>query len=739
MSTITQMGNYARYLGLVRNLSAGQNSVDELSRQMTTGKKSVDLAAYGPETQKLLDLRAELVKRTNYVQSIDTALPRVKATDVAMTQLEKLAGDWQSSNLMPFQPGPASVTSPYNDNANGMQLRVNQDISKFTVGAQYTVTAIPSATGMNGSYDITVTDGLGGRTMRTINLKTVPPTQDGGYNFEISGGPGAGAVLNLSFDKLEASGNSRFTVTWPNADQMRDRVEGALTSVRQLLNERFGDRFLFSGSRFGTEPVGDLLATKQHSVVTLNGYNTNTEDYFEVSIAGQTFSYQALSGNSYQLRANGVLTTYTDNGATHDVTVNDGVTTTTTTVASPLSPAMRNTVTFVAQTLTKHINASATPALPMTVTTANGMIHAIANEQGKPFDISARVVNGATVDNTVNVPVRAQDAGPRPGDPLAIPPIPPTPAQPQIDRITLNGVNVDIGDTFEFSVEVGDPDDPYNQKYYNQYPNEPKDLPPYQKYTYKYTVTAADFAGGTNTVTAVAAKLQTQFNTQTPTPPVTLSNSGGILTLTSTNTLSTAHPNYTTLFNSSARVIDSSVNNSVTVSTLPPEANALTDVPYQGPPNLPFYDTEFLTKKTNAKAWEKSKVTADDGLGLDYGVVSTDPAFQTLVEAFRMARVASTNPGKWEEYVTKSRELMSQAKDMMRNVHAGVASDMATMQQSLDSHKDAMATVTERIASIEGIDQTEVAARLRASMNALEAAYTVAGQTQKMSLINYIA
>ncbi|HYH18558.1 MAG TPA: hypothetical protein VD995_08055 [Azospirillum sp.] len=724
MSTISQMGNYARYLGLVRNLSAGQNNVDELSRQMTTGKKSVDLAAYGPETQKLLDLRAELVKRSNYVQNIDTALPRVKATDVAMTQLEKLAGDWQSSNLMPFQPGPASVTSPYNDNPNGMKLRVNQDVSKFMVGAQYTVTAIPSATGKNGSYDVTVTDGLGGRTMRTINLKTVPPTEDGGYNFEISGGPGAGAVLNLSFDKLEASGNSRFTVTWPNADQMRDRVEGALTSVRQLLNERFGDRFLFSGSRFGTEPVGDLLATKQHSVVTLNGYNTNTEDYFEVSIAGQTFSYQALSGNSYRLSANGVLTTYTDNGATYDVTVDNGITTTTNTVASALSPPLTNTITFVAQTLTKHINASATPALPLTLSTANGIIHAIATEQGKPFDISARVVNGATVDNTVNATDRVRN---------------PTVALTQIDRITLNGANVDIGDTFEFSVEVGDPDDPYNQKYYNQYPDELKDLPPYQKYTYKYTVTAADYAAGTTTVTAVAAKLQTQFGAQIPTPPVTLSNAGGILTLTSTNTLSAAHPNYSTLFTSSARVIDSSVNNTVSVATLPPEADALTDIPYQGPPNLPFYDSEFLTRKSNAKAWEKSKVTADDGLGLDYGVVSTDPAFQTLVQAFRMARVASTNPGKWEEHVTKSRELMSQAKDMLRNVHAKVASDMSTMQQSLDAHKEAMATVTERVASIEGIDQTEVAARLRASMNALEAAYTVAGQTQKMSLINYIA
>ena len=51
MSSITQVGSYASYLNLVRNLSNGQQRVDQLSQQLTTGVKSVDLNGYGTETQ----------------------------------------------------------------------------------------------------------------------------------------------------------------------------------------------------------------------------------------------------------------------------------------------------------------------------------------------------------------------------------------------------------------------------------------------------------------------------------------------------------------------------------------------------------------------------------------------------------------------------------------------------------------------------------------------------------------
>ncbi|MGQ9370829.1 flagellin [Azospirillum sp. A39] len=680
MSTITQVGSYAKYLGLVRTLSTAQSNVDDLSRQMTTGTKSVDLKAYGPETQKLLDLRAELVKRQNYVQNIDSALPRVKATDVVLTSLEQMASDWQSNNLMPFNPGPVSLTAPYNDNPDGMQVRVNTETSTFTQNARYTVTATPSATGGNGTFDVTVTDGLGGRSVRTLNLSRVPPTDGDGYNFTIAGGPGEGAVLNLSFDKLSAAGSSSFTVSWPQADQTLERVEGAMRDMQQLLNERFGDRFLFSGSRFADEPVTDLMAGKQHSKITFNGQSIQSEDYFEITLNGKTYDYQVQPGDP-------------------------------------------KTISFIAGTLANQMQAE-DPPLPVMVTMQNGIITFIAKNQGEPFTLDARVVNAQTVENW------ASEA--------ATTTLPSTTVQ-QVDRFTLGGAGVDIGDTFEFTVAVGDKDDPFNQKYYNTHPDVPHDLPAYQEYTVRYTVTAEDYAAGITSVTAVAGQLATQFSAKNPAPPVTMAQANGVITLTSDNTLSASHPDKTLLFSTSAKAVNGTLNNTVTVATLPVEATPLTDVPYVGNPSLPFYDAEYMDRGNNTKAWEKSRVTVEDGYSIEYGVVSTDPAFQTLVQAFRMARVAASNPGKYEEYIEKSRALMSQALDSVRSVHAKVASDLSTLEQKKEAHQGQMNGVVDQIASIEGIDQTEVAARLSAKMNTLEAAYTVAGKAQQLSLLNYIA
>ncbi|WP_395454963.1 hypothetical protein ACHMW5_14390 [Azospirillum melinis] len=682
MSSITGVSSYSKYLSLVRNLSGGQNDINKLSEQLTTGKKSVDLNAYGPEVQKLLDLRAEMAKKTNYIQSINTAAPRVAATDKVLTSMESIVSSWTSSTTFPFQPGPASVTTPTNTNPDGMKLSIDASKSTLTVGAKYTVTAVPSQQGTNGTFDVTVTDGLGGKTTRAINLGTTPPNDGKGYNFNISGGPGEGAMLNLTFDSLKAASSSSFSVSFPQADQVKDRAEGAMRDIQALLNQRFGDRYLFAGSRFGTEPVTDLTATTQTSKITLNGAVVNTDDYFEVTVSGKTFGYQIQASDP-------------------------------------------KTLTFVAQTLTTQINA-ATPPLPMTVSTSNGIISLVGQQPGQKFDLSARVVNSATVENTATAPSTTQA---------------PTATLPQIDRFTLNGAAVDIGDTFEFTVAVGDPNDPYNQNYYLKNPTEPHDLPPYQSYKVSYTVSDTDYAAGVTNVGQVADKLRQQFGNLNPAPPVTidaLGNGPGIA-LTSTANADPNHPGRSSLFSTSAKVTNGSLQNTISVGTLPPEQDSQTAVPNAEPPDLPFYDSEYLTKGKNADAYRKSQVTIDDNLNLTYGVSADDQAFQTLVKAMQLVRTAAANPGKWTEYSTQAREMLTQASDQIRSVHAKVASDAATLETNKDAHTDSVATLTDRLAKIEGIDQTEVAARLSSAMNVQQATYTVAGQTQKLSLLNYLA
>lgn len=683
MSTITQTSTYARYLGMVRSLGTSASNVDKLSEQLTSGVKSKDLSAYGPATQQLLDLRSELVKRTNYIQNIDTALPRVQATDKVLTALEKITSDWQSSTLMPFEPGPPTISSVTDNNAAGMKVKVNTDMSSFAVNAKYTVTAIPSESAGNGWYDVTVTDGLGGRTTKTLSMESKPPGDGKGWNFEINGGPGAGAVLNLDFDKLDSAGNSTFNVTYTQADDMRNRVEAAMRDVRQYLNERFDDRYLFAGSRFDTEPVMDLAKQQRETTkITLNGNIVETEDYFEVKINDQIFSYQVQAADT-------------------------------------------KTITFVAQQLTSQINA-ASPALDMQVTTKNGVITLIGNKNGEEFDISSRIVNAPTVDNTANDPTTTAA----------------TTTAGQIDSFSFNGHGVDIGDTFEFTVEVGDRDDPYNLKYYQNYPNETRDLPIYQKYTTRYTVTAADYAAGIATTTSnVADRLRTQFNALSPTPAVTINpGPGQPITLTSNRMLDTTnHPNYTTMMTTTPTMYNGSIANSVSVSKLPPENASVDTVPVTEKPVLPYYDSDYPNMRQNVKAWDKSKVTADDGLSLEYGVVSTDEGFQNLIEAFRKARAAASNPGDYKANIESAMEYMSKARDQIRSVHAKVASDMATLDTKKTEHKDLNNGVTDQIARIEGIDQTEVAARLTTANNAMEAAYTVTAKRQQLSLLNYLS
>lgn len=682
MSTITQAGSYARYMSLVRTLSDGQKKVDTLTTQMNTNVKSVDLKGYGAETEKLLALRAELVKRKTYSDSIDTATTRLKTTDLVLTNLEKLTTDWQSNALMPTEPGKPLVSGQNDINPDALKVTLNTDTSRLTQNATYTVTSVPSKNGPNGTYDITITDGLGGKSTRTLNLNTVPPDDGKGYNFTMGGGPGEGAVLNITFDKLNAASTSSFDVSWPQANQTLERLNGAMRDIRQYLNEQVGDRYLFAGSRYTTQPVADLNLAKQVTKVTLDGSSVDKDDYFQLDIDGQTFSV----------------------------------------VIGPNDP---RTVTYVAQALTSQIN-SANPAIPLSVTTNNGIITMIGQQVGREFNIRSSVVNAAQVDNSVD-PVSTLT--------------PPTTTAPQMDRFTLRGDNVDIGDTFEFTVAVGNPADPYNAKYYTDHPGEPKDLPLYKEYTVKYTVTADDFSKGTTNVGAVADRLREQFGKMDPKPPVTLDvmGSGPGISITGNTPLDPNHPGLSTQFSTTAKVTNGSVRNTMTVKNLPPEPDPLTEATIVRNPDLPFYDSEYLSKRTNNKAWDKTAVTADDDYSIDYGVTSTDPSIQKLVSAFRMAKAAVSNPGKYKEYAEQALSMMADAKESLRSVHAKVASDLATLTTKKDEHTELSNSATDQVARIEGIDQTEVAARLRTSMNALEAAYTVAGQTQKMSLLNYLA
>jgi len=706
MSSISSVSSYARYLNTTRLLNNAQKNVDSLTTQLTSGTKSGDLSTYGAETQRLLELRTELVQRKAYVDNISKATSRLEATDKTMTALESIASSWLTATTFPYEPGDPSVTGMSNANATGLEFTIDTEKSTFTANAKYTVTAEPAPSpAVNGTYNVTISDGLGGKTTRAVNLNTVPPDDGDGYNFKMTGGPGDGTVLNIDFKALNAASSSTFDVSFPDTSALKSQTEDALRDVQNYLNERYEDRYLYAGSRFDTSPVTDLTAERQVSRVTFNGTNVDDGDYFEVKVGDQVFSL-SVSGNTLNFTA--------DNGATSN--------------SVTLGSAAQRTTSNIAGNFATFINQWGKLSPAMTVIANSGALTFTGSDPGVDFDVSGRVLNAATVENSVDDPTTTQAA---------------TTALPQIDTIRYNGQGVEAGDTFSYTITVGDPDDPYNLKYYQNNPTEPKDLPAYQAYTVSYTVTADDInSGAVSSVDDVAGKLVTQFNNLSPKPAVTVAQGtapdANTLTVTSAANLSTDHPGQTTLFTTSASVVNASLDNAVTVTKLPPQSGDVTST-IVDKPGLPFYDAEADTMKSDTRAWTKSSVTADDSLNVEYGVVSTDPAFQTLIAGLRMARAAASNPGKYDEYASEARGLLTKAQSLMRQVHAKVTSDAASLKTASDGHSESINSVTTRVADIEGIDETEVAARLKTAMTTQEAAYTLIGQQQKLSLLNYLS
>lgn len=669
MSRVTQVSNYAAHINMVRNVSTNQKVIDDLSTQLATGKKSVKLDAYGVRSKELLDLRTNLVQRQTLVQNIDTASPRLKAYDKILTQMENIAGEMTSNAVFPNGPGPARVDVPYNADPGKMKLSVNTDASTFTQNATYAVTAVPSSDGRPNSFDITVSDGLGGRSVRTVELKAVPPSDGYRFNFKIDGGPGSGSVLNLTFDTLKSASSSSFKVTYPDTTSVRDRVDATFQEIRALLNERVGDRFIFSGNRLGTEPVADPAPAKQVSVVTLNGSVGEGGEVYSVVVNGRRFSYTTQGLNGAQPEAD------------------------------------MNTIT---RNLMDQIN-TARPPLPVIASTGNSnAITLTAKSVKDSFTVEGDVFNTPETYNSVSHQEIKQQA---------------TSTLPQVSSFKFVGPTIDAGDRYGLSVTFGVP----GRWDYNT-----------RGVDFQVTTKNINDLPGMTRMDMATTRLAEAINSEIPAPPFTARVAGtpGDLRLEIVGKEPgkpfTVQPNIR---------LNGNIHNTVTVATLPPGTTS--EIPENAvkPPYLPDYDSQFnedFPHRPNAPAWDTSRITAQDGIDVNYGITSNDPAFQKLIRAFRTARAAVDNPGDYTEMMLKTKALLAESKAELRSLHAKVAVDQSTLDSIKIAHEQEISDLTGRIAGIEGIDQNQVAATLRQSMNTIEASYTVAGRAARLSLVNYL-
>ncbi|MDE1146218.1 MAG: hypothetical protein PW843_06275 [Azospirillaceae bacterium] len=716
--TISRVSSYSSYLSSLNGMNGTTSSLAELQQQFTSGIKSQSLADYGVDSDRLLNLKADYARRTGYSNAITSSTTLANATETALSSMETIVSNLMSSANIPAGAGTPTVSAVTSSNNGNLGMVVDTDNSVFTTPGTYTVSAVPSKTGKSGSYDVTVADGLGGVSTKTLNLSTVPP-DDGQQTFQMSGGPGDGATVALNISTLKGTGSASFTVAYPDLSAPKALLQGALTQLSALLNTKAGDRYIFSGDRYSTAPAGDLSATKQVSKVTLKGTLGVANDTYEMYVGDKRYTY-VTTGNE---------TSMSDimNGLASQI---NGPNQTLIAQGKPADPPIIASVTGNVLTLT-GINAGYNFNVSSQVYTQPSYNNSVAGA-ATPADPGYSTYPSHTADDGAYAQYTSQLAVT--ADPTAVPPVT---GQPQIDQVNLNGTSVDVGDVFTVTMGnrntvtvTSDDANPANNVQYDTV-----DGPT----TYSYVMNAADVAaakadpnGPMNYVTQKLAGLVNADPAASAAATVT-ANPPGQATLTLTG-------NGSQRFATTAVVQNNSNQNTMTSVTLAPFQDPTSfSTTVTSPPYLAVYDSQYTSGAQSTSAYATSTVNVDDNLSATYGVSSNDPAIQTLVIGIKQMLSAVNNPGSYTAMMSTARSTIASAQDQLRQLDASTVNAQSILATAATNHTSAMTDTETQIGNIQNVDPTTVAAQLQALMNQQSGAYTVAGKLASLSLVNFLS
>lgn len=252
---VSGYSTYAAYLSNVNSFQRLQTSLAQLTQQLNSGKKSSDLTTYGVQTQRLVDLRAEIARRQGYLEAIKSASTDVKAYDRVLTSIE----DINATMLQAF-------TAPNTDPPTKQQHTVTFGGDLGDVGDIYKVVV----DGVLFSYVTNGTEGsfeeIAGNLASQINNHTpaVRATALATGDRLVITGTGPGPLFNVNVVKTDIPGGAENTIESSltragNISPIVAQVNTALIELKALLNEQVNDRYLFGGINANERaPVVDL-------------------------------------------------------------------------------------------------------------------------------------------------------------------------------------------------------------------------------------------------------------------------------------------------------------------------------------------------------------------------------------------------------------------------------------------------------------------------------------------------
>jgi hypothetical protein len=252
---INSFSSYAVYLSNLNGFKNLQGSLNALTQQLASGKKSLNLVDYGSGGQSLLGLRADATRRQSYIDSINGASTDVKSYDSIFTQMEKISSDM-------FQAFTSPDSDPPTKQVNTVQFDGDVgdtgDIYKLSVdGTLFTYVT----NGAEGSFDE-----IAGNIANQINSHQPPlkvTAKANGDQLILTGTlPGPQFQVTSSVTNVSGGKDNTMVSTLTTAGKVSPiiaQVSGNLTTIQTLLNQQINGRYLFGGVSSSAEaPVVDL-------------------------------------------------------------------------------------------------------------------------------------------------------------------------------------------------------------------------------------------------------------------------------------------------------------------------------------------------------------------------------------------------------------------------------------------------------------------------------------------------
>ncbi|MDP9128418.1 MAG: hypothetical protein M3N08_09200 [Pseudomonadota bacterium] len=163
----------------------------------------------------------------------------------------------------------------------------------------------------------------------------------------------------------------------------------------------------------------------------------------------------------------------------------------------------------------------------------------------------------------------------------------------------------------------------------------------------------------------------------------------------------------------------------------------------QTSPSLPNYDSGFSAPgpTNDATAYTKDSVTIDTAFSVQYGVTSTDPAFQQLVAGLQFMNAATqsgVSAATFQTDMAHANSLLTTALNSLQTLHSAVADNQNTLKTETDTQNTDISNLQGQLSDLQHVNITEVGTEINVLQSQLQASYSATASLEQLSILKYL-